>query len=70
MAGRNVRWKKLTARGCSGVKKSAVKLLAAVVLDLRGDLGSAKEAPNGKCLGCENWGRPMCSMRQKGVAGG
>jgi hypothetical protein len=43
--GGNVRWKKLRASGCSGVKKFAVKLLAAVVMDLRGFQGGMRVAP-------------------------
>ena len=35
-------WKKLKASGRSGVKKSAVKLLAAVASDLRGFLSGVE----------------------------
>jgi hypothetical protein len=36
MAGKNVRWKKLMASGCSGVKKLAVERSGALAIFLKG----------------------------------
>jgi hypothetical protein len=69
-SGAKVRWKKLRASGCSGVKKSAVKLLAAVATDLRGYVGVVRGAPGWQCLVCGNWIRPNRSEREKEAAEG